>query len=80
MIAALLDAGSDPNARAEGGVTPMHWAANNNDNPAVIAALLDAGADPNARAEGGLTPWDLAQGNAALKETDAWWRLNDGRF
>ena len=53
---------------------------NANGNPAVIAALLDGGADPNARSKDGQTPWDFAQENAALKETDAWWRLNDGRF
>ena len=45
-------------------MTPLHWAARGNENPAVIAALVDAGADLKARTEGGLTPlhW-AARGN-----------------
>ena len=48
-LAACLDAGADPKARDELGATPLHWAASNNENPAVIAALLEAGADLKAR-------------------------------
>ena len=78
VIVALVDAGADLKARTasriaftgpgrsakEGGLTPLHWAARDNDNPAVIAALLDAGADLEARTEHGLTPlhW-AARGN-----------------
>ena len=56
MIVALLDAGADPTVRDEDGTTPLHWAAENTSNPAVIVALLNAGADPNARDEDGTTP------------------------
>ena len=50
-----LRSGADPKARSEGGLTPLHWAAWFNENPAVIAALLDAGADLKARDKLGLT-------------------------
>ena len=33
-----------------------------------------------ARNANGETPWDLAQENEALRESDAYWRLNDARF
>ena len=53
ILAALLDAGADPNPA--GGSTPLHVAASF-DNPAVVRALLDAGADPNASGYEGWTP------------------------
>ena len=52
ILAALLDAGADPNAGAS---TPLHVAARF-DNPAVVSALLEAGADPNASTSEGWTP------------------------
>ena len=80
VISALLAAGADLTAQDENGRTPLHWAARATTTPAVISALLAAGADPKARTKAGQLPWDLAQDNAALKDTAAWWRLNDGRF
>ena len=80
VITALVTAGADPRARGEDGLTPLHLAAARTATPAVITALVNAGADPTARTKDGNLPWDLAQDNAALKGTDAWWRLNDGRF
>ena len=79
-VQACLAAGADLTARDEYGRTPLHWAARATTTPAVITALVTAGADPTARNKDGQLPWDLAQDNAALKDTDAWWRLNDGRF
>ena len=49
-------------------------------SPSVIEALLDAGADPTLRDEDGKIPFDYAKDNEALKGTEAYWRLNDGRF
>ena len=64
----------------EDGDTPLHWAALANANPSVIAALIEAGADPGARDDAGKTPFDYAKDNEALKGTEAYWLLNDGRF
>jgi ankyrin repeat protein len=49
-IAALVEAGADPNTPCLGGhpETPLHWAASSDDVSA-IDALLDNGADINAR-------------------------------
>ena len=62
------------------GDTPLHRAAESNQNPDVITALLDAGSDPKARNKPGKTPWDNAKDNEALKGSAAYWRLNDARF
>jgi ankyrin repeat protein len=59
IVAALVDAGADVNARFTGPhtETPLHWAASS-DDVAVLDALLDAGADIEARGAviGGGTP------------------------
>ena len=69
-LAALLDAGADPKARAEMRWTPLHMA----------AALLDAGANPGAKDAQGKIPWDLISDDSPLKGTDAYWQLHEGRF
>ena len=78
VVAALLEAGADVNARGISDRTPLHRAAAGNENPPVIALLLRAGADVNARARGGRTPLHEAgarNGNpdviAALVESGA---------
>ena len=74
-----LAAGADIEARNEGGMTPLHWAAVFG-TAETVTALLAAGADPRARDESGEIPFDKAEPNERLKGTDAWWRLNDARF
>ncbi|MYI06752.1 MAG: hypothetical protein F4059_05405, partial [Gemmatimonadetes bacterium] len=56
IAAALLDAGADVNALSHGGRTPLHDAAGNASNPAVIEFLIAAGAEVNARDNNGDTP------------------------
>ena len=54
-VRTAIDAGADVNARDKG-MTPLMWAARNNENPAVIQQLVDAGADVNARHDDSWTP------------------------
>ena len=55
IIRLLLDAGANPNAVDDGGLTPLHQGAKNS-NPVITAHLLAAGADPNALDNEGYTP------------------------
>ena len=83
VIEALLEAGADTGARERKAPhrMPLHIAAGFNDNPAVIEALIEADADVGAHDEFGMTPFDYAKrNNEALKGTDAYWLLNEGRF
>ena len=76
MVAVLIAAGADPNARVAhspvAAETPLHWAASSND-VAVLDALLDGGADIEARGAvftGGTAMSDavvFAQWNAARR-------------
>ena len=76
VIAVLLDAGADIEAREYRGMTPLHVAADEG-VPAVVAALLDAGADPKALDERERTPWDWARGRSDFVGTEAYRRLRD---
>src|SRR5262245_44654462 len=55
IVARLIDAGLDVNARARDGRTPLHWAAQF-DCAECMALLLKAGAAVGARDEDGDTP------------------------
>ena len=80
VIATLIKAGADIAARAEYGLTPLHTAAARNESPEVLLVLLKLGANPKARDKDGKTPWDYIQENEALKNTKAYWALNDARY
>ncbi len=60
VVALLLGAGADPNARQAGGWTALHGAAHNGD-VRTAGLLLDAGADPTARNDEGRSVLELAQ-------------------
>ena len=64
MIGLLVSAGADVYARNRGNYSPLHYAARDNNEPAVIAALVAAGAEVNAWATGSMrryfnTEWDV---------------------
>ena len=48
-VTACLEAGADVNGWTGNGWTPLHFAAGNTDNPAVIRVLIEAGAGVDAR-------------------------------
>ena len=62
IVRLLLQEGWNPNAPDDGGLSPLHWGAENS-NPMVVSHLLDAGADLNARDNDGYTAlhWAAAQ-------------------
>ena len=80
VVTTLIQAGSNPNAQNKFKMTPLHLAALKNKSPAIVTALMDAGANPTEKDNKGKTPWDYAKQNPALKGTDVYWRLNEGRF
>ena len=68
-VTACLAAGADVEARDPARRTPLHWAARNAENPAVLEALLSAGADLTVRDADGVTAAHLAarhNSNAAV--------------
>ena len=79
-VARCLKAGAKVSARDGRGATPLHLAAFKSGAPAVVKALLEKGADPAAKDKEGRTPWNYAKENPALKGTEVYWQLNEGRF
>ena len=65
MVAVLLAAGAQVNARSLDGETPLHVAARMNRNPAVVAQLVEGGADLNARDRNGNTPLHASRDNGS---------------
>ena len=59
LVRRLLEMGADPNARANGGHVPLHYAVRLW-SEALVAALLGALADVNARDHSGFTPLHMA--------------------
>jgi ankyrin repeat protein len=66
IVRLLLEAGADPNFRAELGVTPLHLAASRGAD-ALVHQLLEHGAEKAARMDDGTTPAGIAaaRGHAA---------------
>src|SRR5262245_15012956 len=73
VVAALLDAGADVNARFAGphGETALHWAASS-DDVAVLDALLDRGADIES-------PGAVIGGGTPLADATAFGQWNTAR-
>lgn len=62
-VAWLLAHGADVNARAHGGRTATHFAAERNTGPKTLALLVENGADLSARDDDGRTPLEIAKLN-----------------
>ena len=60
IMAALVEAGADPDARDEQGQTPLHLAARRASDADIVSALMGADADPNLPDEKGQTALHLA--------------------
>src|SRR4051812_18902818 len=67
-LAALLEAGADPNARQQGGFTALHAAAHA-DDPDMAALLLSHGADASLRTDEGLDAAGVAERDGAARVT-----------
>ena len=78
VVSDLLRAGADPNAEAgeeEAARTPLHTAAQWNDDPSVVLALLDGGADAARRDGNGVCAVDFARYNVGMTGSPAYPRL-----
>ncbi|MEG9861823.1 MAG: hypothetical protein V6Z81_04885 [Parvularculales bacterium] len=58
----------------------MHRAAIESKTPAVVELLLAHGADGRAQDKKGKIPFDYAEDNEALKNTKAYWLLNEAQY
>jgi len=80
VVSLLLKAGANANTRNRDGRTPLHLAAQGNPNPVVTELLLKAGADAKAKDTSGMRPIDYAEKNPSLRDTEAYWTLNDASY
>ena len=69
-VTACLDAGADVAAKTVDGHTPLHRAAEYNENPAIVQALLASGADLKAKVTGGNEHTPLHEAAASNKNPD----------
>ena len=58
------------------GYTPLHWAAENNQNVEVVKALLKAGADKDARDADDKRALDYLEENEHISKDD-YWKVRD---
>lgn len=75
LVNMMIDSFKDENEN----LSVLMFAARNN-CPEVVTALLKAGADPKAKNKKGQTAFDLAEENSLLKNTPAYWALQDAQY
>ena len=80
LFKVFIDAGADVNTKDQSQLTPLHKVAKYDKNPESIMMLLKAGADGKAKDGKGKTAFDYAKENKALKDTEAYWALNDAQY
>jgi murein DD-endopeptidase MepM/ murein hydrolase activator NlpD len=76
-VAALLDEGADVHARSQSGWTALMFAADAAPTAATALLLLNAGSDPHVAGEEGRRALELAAGNAAIRGSGLWARLEE---
>ncbi|MEG9861651.1 MAG: ankyrin repeat domain-containing protein [Parvularculales bacterium] len=81
VLELLLNRGADMEIRGGAfGHTPLLTAARLTSNPAIVETLLRGGADATAQDEFGRTAFELAKENESLKDTKAYWLLNEAQY
>ena len=80
IIQLLLRYGALADEQAEDGMTALMFAARDNANPDVLNALLEKDVDTKKTDLEGKSALDYAKENEALKDTKAYWHLNDMSF
>ena len=78
VVSLLLDAGADPDARQQGGFTPLMAAAAGGDE-ILVQRLLDRGANPDTKNYDGKDAADLATERGHTGLSDRLRRLSSGR-
>lgn len=76
-VVALLNAGSDPNAADEAGVTPLMLAAGSAPNASTLLRLLQAGGDPTLTDAEDRNTLDYADSNRAVAGSNLYGRLRE---
>lgn len=73
----LLSKNPDLNVRNKDSMTALMTAARHAKNPNIVTALVLAGADADIKTKDGKKALDFARENPALKDREAFWKLND---
>jgi ankyrin repeat protein len=79
VLTELVQAGAHINAKNQDGNTPLILAAKIS-TPEVITTLLQLGADLKIKNNSGKIALDYAKENYRLRNTDAFWKLNDASY
>jgi len=80
IVRALLAAGEPIDERSGNGMTALMYVAEYGRSAETLLSLLSAHADPNLKSLAGKTAWDYIQQNDNLKDSSAYWALNNARF
>ena len=78
FVKSLMNPGCHPDTQSYPGDTPFHWAAQSQEEPAVLEALLSAGARLEATTCSGATALDMI--NDKLHGTEVYWRLHEAQY
>ena len=80
IISTYLKAGANVNDQNNFKSTALTLAAEFNKNPEIVVELLNHGANAKLRDYDGKSAFDYVSANPNLKDSDAYWELNNARF